>query len=46
VSVVQLEGGQPVAKTEIQTTDSGDAPIEEYTEEADTPQNEGIPQAS
>jgi branched-chain amino acid transport system substrate-binding protein len=46
VSVAQIEGGKPVQKTEIQTTDGGDVPIEEYTEEPSTPENEGIPQAS
>jgi branched-chain amino acid transport system substrate-binding protein len=43
VSVVQLQGGEPVAKTEILTTDSEDGAIEEYTEEADTPDEDGIP---
>jgi branched-chain amino acid transport system substrate-binding protein len=43
VSVIQIEGGKPIAKTEIQTTDDGDGEIEEYTEEADTPDDDGIP---
>ena len=45
VQVVQLEGGQPVQKTEIQVTDSEDGPIEEYTEEPDQPTENGIPSA-
>jgi branched-chain amino acid transport system substrate-binding protein len=43
LGVIQIEGGVPVKKTEILITDEGDTPIEEYTEDASEPQNEGIP---
>jgi branched-chain amino acid transport system substrate-binding protein len=43
VSVVQLEGGKPVKKTEVFTTDDGDGELEEYTEEPFSPDEDGIP---
>lgn len=45
VSVVQIQGGKPVAKTEVQTTDSTDGAVEEYTEEPFQPTENGIPTA-
>ncbi|MFP5220558.1 MAG: ABC transporter substrate-binding protein [Actinomycetes bacterium] len=45
VQVVQIEDGAPVQRTEVQTTDDGDGPLEEYTEGAgDVPEN-GVPTA-
>ena len=45
VKVVQLQGGKPVDKTEIQVTDDGDGELEEYTEgSGEVPEN-GIPTA-
>ncbi len=41
--VVQIEGGKPVEKTEVLTTDSGDGAIEEYTEDPDVPTENGLP---
>lgn len=46
VSVVQIEGGKPSKKSEIMTTDDSDGEIEEYTEEADTPDDDGIPDSN
>jgi branched-chain amino acid transport system substrate-binding protein len=43
VSVVQLEGGKPVSKSEIQVTDDGDGEITDYIEEADVPDDDGVP---
>ena len=43
--VITYEGGKPVDKTEILTTDDGDGAIEEYTEEPDQPTENGIPSA-
>jgi branched-chain amino acid transport system substrate-binding protein len=43
VSVIQIEGGVPVKKTEVQTTDVGDEAVEEFTEEPFTPDEDGIP---
>jgi len=45
VQVVQLQGGAPVQKTEIQVTDPGEGEIEEFTEEPDEPTENGIPSA-
>jgi branched-chain amino acid transport system substrate-binding protein len=45
VSVVQIEGGVPAKKTEVFTTDGGDAPLEEYTEDPFEPTENGIPSA-
>ena len=44
--IVRYEGGKAVDQTEVQTSDVGDAPIEEYTEEPSTPNDKGIPEAS
>jgi branched-chain amino acid transport system substrate-binding protein len=44
VQVVQIQPDNSTKKlTEVQTTDSGDAPIEEYTEEPFTPNENGLP---
>ena len=43
VSVIQIEGGVPVKKTEVMTTDDGEGELEEYTEEPFTPDEDGIP---
>lgn len=43
VSVVQIESGVPVKKTEVFTTDDADGELEEYTEDAFTPDDDGVP---
>ena len=43
VSVVQIEGGKPVKKSEVFTTDDGEGELEEYTEDPFTPDDDGIP---
>jgi ABC-type sugar transport system ATPase subunit len=43
VGVIQIEGGQPVKKSEVFTTDDGEGELEEYTEEPFTPDDDGIP---
>jgi ABC-type branched-subunit amino acid transport system substrate-binding protein len=43
LQVVQLEGGVPVKRTEIFTTDDSDAAPEEYTEAPSEPPTDGIP---
>ena len=43
LAVAQVEGGKPVMKTEVFTTDDGDGPLEEYTEDPFTPDEDGIP---
>lgn len=45
VQVVQLVGGKPEQKTEIQATDDGEGEIEEVTEAPDEPSENGIPSA-
>jgi len=45
VQVVQIEGGIPVVKTPIFTTDDGDDEPVEYTEEPQEPSENGIPTA-
>lgn len=43
VSVVQLQGGKPVKKTEVFTTDDADGELVEYTDEPFSPDDDGIP---
>lgn len=43
VQVVQLQGGKPVKKTEIQATDDGQGTIKAVTEKPDAPDADGIP---
>jgi len=43
VRIVQIENGTAASRTEIQTTDSADGEITEYTEGADTPPDNGVP---
>jgi hypothetical protein len=45
VSVAQIKGGGVENVTKVQTTDGGDAPIEEYTEAPSTPASNGLPNA-
>ncbi len=45
VQVVQLQGGKPVQKTEIQSTDDEDGEITDVTEQPDEPSETGIPTA-
>ena len=41
--VVQFEGGKPVEKTGVLTTDAEDGPIEEFDGEPDVPTENGLP---
>ena len=43
--MTQIKGGKIVNLTDVKTTDSGDAPIEDYTEAPATPDEDGIPNA-
>ena len=43
VSVVQIENGQPVKKSEVMTTDDGEGEIEEFTDDPFAPDEDGIP---
>ncbi|MCW2667073.1 MAG: amino acid-binding protein [Frankiales bacterium] len=45
LSVVQYTSGQVKELTKVQTTDGGDAPIEDYAGEPNTPDEDGIPNA-